>query len=189
MIRKWMPQSDILAHKNVVLFISHGGMFGTIEGLYRGLPMLFIPLYGDQHRNAMKAVGRGYALRMNFNQITTESLSANLNSLLNDKQYFVKAKETSAFLKDNPVDPMDEFVYWVEYVIRHKGAKHLKSNAVNQCFTSYLLLDIVGVIVLGFLVLATIAYKLLQRILGGKKTIKSKESVVKSEKKKKTKKQ
>jgi len=48
MIRKWLPQSDILAHKNVVLFITHGGLFGTQEGLYRGVPMLFIPLYGDQ---------------------------------------------------------------------------------------------------------------------------------------------
>lgn len=47
-IGKWFPQSDILAHPNVILFITHGGVFGTQEGLYRGVPMLFIPLYGDQ---------------------------------------------------------------------------------------------------------------------------------------------
>ena len=48
MVRKWMPQSDILAHKNVVLFITHGGVFGKQEGLHRGVPMLMIPFYGDQ---------------------------------------------------------------------------------------------------------------------------------------------
>lgn len=50
MIRKWLPQNDILAHKNIVLFITHGGVFGKQEGLYHGVPMLMIPFYGDQVR-------------------------------------------------------------------------------------------------------------------------------------------
>lgn len=48
MVRKWMPQSDILAHKNLKLFIAHGGIAGTYEGIYHAKPMLFIPFYGDQ---------------------------------------------------------------------------------------------------------------------------------------------
>ena len=45
-IIKWAPQNDILAHKNVVLFISHGGGFGTTESLWNGVPMLIIPFFG-----------------------------------------------------------------------------------------------------------------------------------------------
>lgn len=48
MVSKWLPQADILAHRNVRLFITHGGTFGTTEGVYNGVPMLFIPFYGDQ---------------------------------------------------------------------------------------------------------------------------------------------
>lgn len=48
MVRKWLPQTDILAHKNLILFIGHGGVFGTQEGIYYGIPMLFIPFYSDQ---------------------------------------------------------------------------------------------------------------------------------------------
>lgn len=47
MVQKWLPQSDVLAHPKVVLFIAHGGLFGTIEASYRGVPTLFIPFYAE----------------------------------------------------------------------------------------------------------------------------------------------
>lgn len=34
LIRTWFPQTDVLAHQNVRLFITHGGLFGTTEGTY-----------------------------------------------------------------------------------------------------------------------------------------------------------
>lgn len=45
MIKKWLPQSDILAHPNVKVFITHGGLFGTQEGVHCAVPMLGIPVY------------------------------------------------------------------------------------------------------------------------------------------------
>lgn len=45
---KWVPQNDVLAHKNVKLFITHGGNAGIQEGLYHKVPMIVIPVFGDQ---------------------------------------------------------------------------------------------------------------------------------------------
>jgi UDP:flavonoid glycosyltransferase YjiC (YdhE family) len=41
-ISKWLPQDDILAHKNLKAFISHCGYGGVIEAKYHGVPILGI---------------------------------------------------------------------------------------------------------------------------------------------------
>lgn len=50
MIGSWLPQNDILAHKNVKLFITHGGIYGLQEAIYHGVPVIMFPFYGDQVR-------------------------------------------------------------------------------------------------------------------------------------------
>lgn len=50
MVRKWLPQPDILAHPKIKVFITHGGLFGTQEGVYNAVPMLGMPFYCDQVR-------------------------------------------------------------------------------------------------------------------------------------------
>jgi glucuronosyltransferase len=44
LIKNWIPQDDILAHKNCILFISHGGLGGVAESKYHGVPIVGIPL-------------------------------------------------------------------------------------------------------------------------------------------------
>lgn len=146
MVRKWLPQSDILAHRNVVLFVTHGGIFGTQEGLYRGIPMLMIPFYGDQFRNAIKSVIGGYALMLRFSEVSARNLTEKLNTILSDEQYAISAKEKSILFRDNPMTPMDESMFWVEYTARHKGTEHLRSHAADMPWYVYLNLDILGLL-------------------------------------------
>uniref|UniRef100_T1GRG5 Glucuronosyltransferase n=1 Tax=Megaselia scalaris TaxID=36166 RepID=T1GRG5_MEGSC len=155
MIKKWMPQNDILAQKNVVLFITHGGRFGTLEGSYWGKPMLAIPLFGDQHTNIQRLKRQGVALSLDFLTFTSDELVSKVNTLLT-KPFVDKARKISSLFQDNPIQPMDEAMYWIECVIRHKGAPHLKSKAVDMSVFQYLLLDILA-IHLGTLVLAGFA--------------------------------
>ena len=39
---------------------------------------------------------------------------------------------------------LDNAVYWVEYVLRHNGAPHLRSAAVNLPWYQLLLLDVIS---------------------------------------------
>lgn len=51
MVRKWFPQDDILAHDNVKLFVTHGGLLSCTESILRGKPIVGIPIFGDQMVN------------------------------------------------------------------------------------------------------------------------------------------
>lgn len=50
----------------------------------------------------------------------------------------------------------ESVVYWTEYVLRHKGAPHLKSQALNLRWYQYYLLDVLAVLlVIIFVVIFT----------------------------------
>ncbi|XP_055588576.1 UDP-glycosyltransferase UGT4-like [Uranotaenia lowii] len=176
MVRKWLPQSDILAHPNIVLFITHGGMFGTQEGIYRGVPMLFIPFYGDQHRNALRAERSGYSLTLNFADVNAITLGSRINELLTNPTFSRLANKASELFRDNIVPPMDEAMHWIEYVIRHKGAKHLKSNSVDLNWIQYLLLDVIAFFVAVLLLVLYIAYTIYRLLFEKPSKQKSKDS-------------
>ena len=48
MLKPFVPQQDILAHKNLKLFITHCGMHGVMEAIYHAVPMVGMPVFVDQ---------------------------------------------------------------------------------------------------------------------------------------------
>lgn len=148
MIRKWLPQNDILAHENVILFLSHGGVFGMVESVWHGVPLLITPFFGDQHRNAMRATRSGYGKLLPFFDITNETLMNSLQDVITNESYLNKAREISSIFKANLVTPMDEAMFWIEYVCEFNGAPHLKSSATNMSWFTYLLLDVLLTVLL-----------------------------------------
>lgn len=55
-------------------------------------------------------------------------------------------KKYSAIFKDQPEKPVDRAVFWVEYVIRHNGANHLRLPGEDLNFFQYFLLDVIAFI-------------------------------------------
>jgi len=75
-------------HKNVQAFITHGGLLGTQEAIYCGIPMIGIPLFGDQYVNIQNYVNKKVAISINsVNDITEEKLTSAINNILKDPSY------------------------------------------------------------------------------------------------------
>ena len=52
-------------------------------------------------------------------------------------------KTRSRLMNDQLEKPIDKAVFWVEHVIRHKGADHLKTAVKNLTWYQYFLLDVI----------------------------------------------
>ncbi|XP_065075833.1 UDP-glycosyltransferase UGT5-like [Ochlerotatus camptorhynchus] len=147
-IRKWMPQNDVLAHPNVKLFITHGGLLGSTESLYHGKPMVGVPIYGDQRLNMARAKNAGYGTHIEYEHLSEESISRAIRTVLDDPSYARNAMLISERYRDKPMTPAQLAVYWVEYVVRHRGAPQLHSAALELSFIEHNLFDVYGLMLL-----------------------------------------
>nr|CAD7198554.1 unnamed protein product [Timema douglasi] len=166
MTGKWLPQLDILSHPKTRLFISHGGLMGTLEAVYAGVPIVGIPLFADQELNIKRCVLQGFAVKLLYDDITKESLLSAIRTLLDDPRYSANAKKTSFQFRDRPQTALETAVYWVEYVIRHRGAPHLRSAGADLPTYQYLLLDVISVLVLGVVSFLYLTYIVIRTQLG-----------------------
>jgi len=64
----------------------------------------------------------------------------------------------SSIFRDRPMSALDKAVYWVEYVIKHKGAHHLRSAAVDLKWYQYCLLDVIAFLIFITLSLIFVSY-------------------------------
>ncbi|XP_046979547.1 UDP-glycosyltransferase UGT5-like [Schistocerca americana] len=167
MISKWLPQADILAHKNVRLFMTHGGINSIQEALYHGVPLIGFPVFGDQNCNMNRVEWIGLGIKIPISNVSVESLTWAIKEVLEVPSYRETAQQRSRVLRDNPRPLKEEAAYWVEYVLRHRGAPHLRSAALDLTWYQYLLLDVIAFIVLvvvGVLVALLLVLRYLLRL-------------------------
>ncbi|XP_066586589.1 UDP-glucosyltransferase 2-like [Prorops nasuta] len=148
MIKPWFSQIPILRHKNVKAFITHGGLMGTQESVYCGVPMIGIPFFGDQHVNVKTYARRKIAIAFeSIQDVTAEKLADAIKTIVNDPTYSANVKVLSKQLMDRPMSAMDTAIYWIEYIGRH-GATTLQSPAIRLTWWQRYLLDILALVLI-----------------------------------------
>lgn len=104
--------------------------------------------------NADAAVKAGYALQLDYQDpdFGEGRLDYLINELLSNPKYAQIAKERSRLYHDRPKPPMETAVYWIEYVIRHKGAPHLRVAGLKLAWYEYFMIDVIGSVILAIVV-------------------------------------
>ncbi|XP_062122130.1 UDP-glucosyltransferase 2-like [Drosophila sulfurigaster albostrigata] len=165
-LSKWFPQPDVLAHPNVKLFITHGGLLSTIESIHHGKPVLGLPFHYDQFLNVERAKRAGFGLGLDHKEMASEELKIAIHRLLTESSFAKTAQQLSGRYKDQPMSPQETAIWWTEYVLRHKGAHHMRVAAQDLSFVEYHNLDVIGMFVGSLIIIVCVFVVIVRKFLG-----------------------
>uniref|UniRef100_A0A3Q4AJH3 Uncharacterized protein n=1 Tax=Mola mola TaxID=94237 RepID=A0A3Q4AJH3_MOLML len=140
---KWMPQNDLLGHPKIKAFVAHGGTNGIYESIYHGVPIIGIPLLFDQFENILRLEVRGAAKVVQATELTRHNFLEAIEAVLHNPSYRNNMKRLSALHRDKPVPPLEMALYWIEFVMRHKGASHLRTESYRMQWYCYYSVDVI----------------------------------------------
>ncbi|XP_060786948.1 UDP-glucuronosyltransferase 2A1-like [Neoarius graeffei] len=153
LILDWIPQNDLLGHPKTKVFITHGGTNGIYEAIYHGVPMLAIPLIIDQFDNMVHLKAKGIGEVLEVTELNVDTLTQALKNILDEKQpYMENMEKISSLYHDTPLKPMDSIIFWLEFVMRHKGAAHLRTESYKMPCYAYYNVDIYAIILCVFMI-------------------------------------
>lgn len=110
-VRNYVPQLEVLQHAK--LFVTHGGMNSTSEGLYYGVPLIVIPFMADQPMVARRVEEIGAGIHLDYEGLSSGGLRESAERVMADYAF----KMTCADIGDS---------------FRAAGGYH---GAVNDIFT------------------------------------------------------
>jgi UDP:flavonoid glycosyltransferase YjiC (YdhE family) len=76
----------VSGHPNIKAFITHGGQNSILETVYAGKPVLAIPCFADQFRNAAAVAKKAFGTYVSLSDVTVDTLTAALYELLNNEK-------------------------------------------------------------------------------------------------------
>ncbi|KAM7415575.1 hypothetical protein PAMA_017880 [Pampus argenteus] len=152
----WLPQNDLLGHPKTRVFVAHGGTNGVQEAVYHGVPLLGLPLMFDQHDNFFRMEVRGVAKVLDIATVNRDNFLQALKEVLYEPSYREKMKALSNLQRDQPMKPLDRAIFWIEFVMRHRGASHLRTDSYKMSKIQYYSIDVMAFLLAVILLVVTV---------------------------------
>ncbi|GAA4262991.1 macrolide-inactivating glycosyltransferase [Dactylosporangium darangshiense] len=96
-VHRWVPQTSVLAACDV--FVTHGGMGSSLEGIRSETPMIVVPQSLDQFSNARRLVDLAVARQLDTDRVTPRRLRATAKKLVGDRKVAGRLAEVSAQIR------------------------------------------------------------------------------------------
>ncbi|XP_073477274.1 UDP-glucuronosyltransferase 3A1-like [Aquarana catesbeiana] len=156
-IMDWVSQNDLLGHPKLRLFVTHGGMNSLMEAVYHGVPVLGIPLLGDQKENMVRVKAKQMGTYILPGQLKADNFASTIQHIIENKSFKTSAMKLQAIRRSQPFPPDQQLLRWVDHIIQSGGGGHLHPYSYKLPWYQYWLLDVI----LFFFVVLTVAIYLI----------------------------
>ncbi|XP_040276907.1 UDP-glucuronosyltransferase 3A1 [Bufo bufo] len=142
-IMDWLSQNDLLGHPKARLLVTHGGMNSLMEAVYHGVPVVGIPLFGDQYENMVRIKAKDMGTFIPPDLMEAENFANTMREIIENSRYKTSAAKQSTILRSRPFPPDQQLVRWVEHIIQSGGGGHLRPYSYQQPWYQQHLLDVI----------------------------------------------
>uniref|UniRef100_A0A8C8UMZ7 UDP-glucuronosyltransferase n=2 Tax=Peromyscus maniculatus bairdii TaxID=230844 RepID=A0A8C8UMZ7_PERMB len=141
-IMDWLPQTDLLAHPRIRLFVTHGGTNSLMEAIQHGVPMVGIPFFLDQPKNMVLVEAKKIGVSVQLETLKAETFALTLKEVIEDKRFKSAAMAARAIRRSHPLTPSQRLVGWIDHILQTGGGAHLKLHGFQQPWHVQNLLDV-----------------------------------------------
>ena len=130
---KWVPQRDLLASGALSMFISHCGNNGRIESIYYRVPILCVPLFGDQLHNAHLVKYKKFGEFLVKEQLTESSFTAAVDGIIGNREMYKGNMEQAVdYVTRDPGAGAGMLHHQIEQLLKIGNADHLKNKIIRE---------------------------------------------------------
>ncbi|KAL0040211.1 hypothetical protein WJX77_000384 [Trebouxia sp. C0004] len=128
LLSDWVPQNDLLGHPNIKAFFTQGGTNSFNEAAYHGVPIVGMPLFGEQPDTVAQAGHQGFGLAVSVHKLRTlaADLEHALKRILAEPSFATEAARVSRLMHSRRRLPAESAADALEHAAWTRGDKYLQ---------------------------------------------------------------
>ncbi|AIZ48586.1 egt [Agrotis segetum nucleopolyhedrovirus B] len=143
-IQSWFDQYNLLHHKNVRAFVTQGGVQSTDEAIDALVPLVGMPMMGDQAFNTNKYIELGIGRVVDTVHVDSHQLTDAITDAVQNPTFRKRLNELRRFIRHQAISPIHKATWYTEHVINTSsggggGGTMLKTKAANVNYSDYIM--------------------------------------------------
>ncbi|AAW81054.2 ecdysteroid UDP-glucosyl transferase [Clanis bilineata nucleopolyhedrovirus] len=141
-VQKWYDQMEVLKHKNIKAFVTQGGVQSVDEAIDTLVPMVGVPMMGDQAYNTYKLAELGVGTVVDTETVSASQLTQAIKNAVESPMIRKNLRDLRHLMRHRAMSVEHTAVWYTERVIEQKNfskSLYMNTKAANTSLSDYVM--------------------------------------------------